>query len=439
MKSLSKLKISQIDLSDIEMNGNFVTLFQQILQNHLSYDLLQVKSEHFGEMYYILNTELIGEILIQNASKLIKVPHGNKILERFIGNSVFVSNGEEHRNQRRWMSPVFQKKQLESLSDSIRDEVQQYVSSWETSQSVNVFEAMLELTIRIISRNILGDQGRAEQLELVSQTLNSLLAIFMTQRPLTEQEDEEAERLITSLDTVIFEEIRERREKPEHYDDLLNMLVQARKPDDSIEEANVEIRNNVGTLFLAGYEATATALTWTLHLLTRYPEVQLRMQEELDRVLKGKAPGIEDVTNLAYTNQIILESLRLYPPSYQIGRVVTENITLGDTVIPVNAVVMFSQYVMHRHPHFFSQPEKFIPERFSDTFLRELDKYAFFPFGIGNRICIGKGLSLNMLVMIMAAIGQRYNFASTGDCEAAPVTLTTLNNQHPIVMKITER
>lgn len=421
-----------------EFGGNLVHLFEKVLDQYLDYDLLQMNVAGFGNVYYLLNTDLMREIIAKNSPKLIKIPHGNKVLERFIGDSVFVSNGPVHKNQRRWMNPVFNKKQFDLLTLGIVECTQAYIDNWEDGEEIDMMSSMMELVIQIIAANIFGSQNK-DTLDLISRTLNRLLQVFATPRPLTAEEEQEVEDLIIAFDEIVYEGIKRRRSNPDQYQDLLSMLVVAQSQSESSQGTDQEIRNNIGTLFLAGYEATATTLTWTGYMLAKHEELDKKLVDELEHILSGRTPELADVPNLLYTNQLLLESMRLFPPSYQIGRKVIEDIELAGETIPEGSVLLFSQYIMHRHPRYFSHPLAIQPERFSREFIDQLDNYAYFPFGLGSRICLGKDFSLVMLALMTAVITESYQFELVGGENVEPLTLTTLVPQNGITLKVRKR
>ncbi|WP_459501041.1 cytochrome P450 [Bacillus sp. C1] len=440
MESTTNLKIVNLESSPKDFAGNLVDLFEKIMKQHSDdVDMLQITMKEFGNIYYVLNAELVGKILAKSSSKIIKVPHGHKVLERFIGDSVFVSNGKDHKNQRRWINPAFNKKRFDVMTDGIVNCTQEFISNWKNGDEINIFNQMMDLAIRIITKNMFGEQINSEQFELINQTLNRLLQIFVIPRPLTQEEEQEVEGLIASFDEVVYTGIQLRKKNSEQFHDLLSMLVQAQSKSEYAEGTEQEMRNNVATMFLAGYEATATALTWTWYLLAQHPEVENKFWDELDTVLSENLPDFLDVQKLKYTNQIFLESMRLYPPSHQIGRAVIEDIELEDYTISKGSVLTFNQYIMHRSQKYFTNPNEFNPERFTNEFIRNLDKNAYFPFGLGSRICIGKDFSLVLLVLVAAVIGKQYRFELLNKEPVRPVALTTLVPETEIKMKVFKR
>jgi len=436
MDSITSYKKYVFQETPEEFGGNLVHFFEKVLAEYLDYDIVQMNTQGFGNVYYILNTDLMRELIAKNSSRMIKIPHGNKVLERFIGDSVFVSNGTVHKNQRRWMNPVFNKKQMDQLTDGIAECTQSFIENWKDGEEIDGLSSMMELVIRVIVTNIFGSHDK--NLDLISRTLNRLLQVFATPRPLTAEEEQEVEELIVAFDEMVYSGIKLRKTAPEQYNDLLSMLITAQNNSESAQGTEQEIRNNIGTLFLAGYEATATTLIWTLYLLASQPEMDQKLISELNQVLDGRPPELTDVPNLLYTNQLLLESMRLFPPSYQIGRKVTEDIELPGETVSEGSVLLFSQYIMHRHPRYFSHPLDIKPERFSRQFIGQLDNYAYFPFGLGSRICLGKDLSLVMLAIMTAVIAKDFRFELANDHSVEPLTLTTLipkDKIHLIVRK----
>ena len=180
-----------------------------------------------------------------------------------------------------------------------------------------------------------------------------------------------------------------------------------------------ELRDETMTLYLAGHETTALTLAWTWVLLSQHPHVEDKLVDEWRRVLQGRTPTPEDIANLPYTNAVITESMRLYPPVYLLGREATTDLELGGYRVKHGHTVLMSQWVNHRDPDYFPQPEVFKPERWQDGLARRLPKFAYYPFGGGQRICVGNSFALMEAAIILATVGQRYRFTLDDDAEIA--------------------
>jgi cytochrome P450 len=238
------------------------------------------------------------------------------------------------------------------------------------------------------------------------------------------------------LDRVIYDIIAERRASGKDTGDLLSMLLLAQDEEGEGSLSDEQVRDEVLTLFLAGHETTANALTWGWYLLSQNPDAAERMHREIEQVLGGRTPSLEDLPKLPYTSGVFSETLRLYPPAWAIGRRALEDIELGGFLIPARCVILMSPYVTHRDPRWFSEPDAFRPERWlSEDASRP--KFAYFPFGGGARVCIGERFAGMEGVLLLAAIAQKWSFALQPGHKVQPQAQITLRPKFG--MKMTAR
>jgi cytochrome P450 len=220
---------------------------------------------------------------------------------------------------------------------------------------------------------------------------------------------------------------------------MLSLLLQAHY-DDGTRMTDQQVRDEVVTLFVSGSETNGEALTWTCWLLTQHPEVESRVRDEVDRVLGDRPACAGDLPNLTYTNMVLAESMRLYPPTWLFVRVAVDDDTLpGGAVIPAGAKIYLSQYVMHRHPRFFPDPDRFDPERFAEDARRTIPQCAYFPFGAGVRLCIGEHLARMESALTLASIVQRVRLAAMPQPPPDPQPRMTLRPRRPIRLRVVER
>jgi len=200
-----------------------------------------------------------------------------------------------------------------------------------------------------------------------------------------------------------------------------------------------QLRDEVLTIFLAGYETAANALTWTWYLLSQNPQASAKLYAEVDRVLNGKIATVEDLPQLKYTEMVVSESMRLYPPAWIMGRKAKEDFPLGGYRLPARTSVFFSQYIMHRNPLYFTDPLQFEPERFTPDRKAALPKFAYFPFGGGNRQCIGEGFAWMELILVLATLAQKWKFELLPGHPVVPQPLITLRPKHGMMLTLTPR
>jgi len=241
-----------------------------------------------------------------------------------------------------------------------------------------------------------------------------------------------------ALDALVYRIIREHHENGAQGDDLLSMLMQARDEDGG-RMSDAQLRDEAVTLLLAGHETTALVLSWTWYLLSRNPAVEAELHAELDRVLGDRPPSPSDLPALRYTENVILESMRLYPPAYAIGREALRDCKIGEYDVPAGTTLIMSAWVMHRDPRWFDDPLTFRPERWADGLAQRLPRHVYRPFGGGPRICIGNTFAMMEAVLLLATIGRRFRFTAVDNREIKPFPTITLRPQGGVPMRVERR
>jgi cytochrome P450 len=246
-------------------------------------------------------------------------------------------------------------------------------------------------------------------------------------------------RVVRRLDNIIYGFIKERRVSGQDRGDFLSMLLHAQDADDGSRMNDKQVRDEAMTLFLAGHETTANALTWTWYLLSQHPEVEAKLAAELHSVLDGRSPTVADLPQLRYTEMVIMESMRIFPPVYAFGREAIRECTLGGYRVPKGTTVIMSQWVMHRDARYFDDPEQFLPERWANGLAKRLPKFAYFPFGGGPRICIGNSFAMMEAILLLATMVPKFRFTVLPDHPVIPRTTVTLRPEHGIKGVLTKR
>jgi len=246
-------------------------------------------------------------------------------------------------------------------------------------------------------------------------------------------------RIIRGLDAIIYRFIAQRRKDGQDRGDLLSLLLRARDEDDGQGMTDQQVRDEAMTLFLAGHETTALVLAWTWWLLSQNPRVEEALAAEVKEALDGRLPTVDDLPRLSYTEKVVTESMRLYPPVWTIGRETTVDCTIGGFQVPRGTTLLMPQWVVHRDERFFSQPEAFLPERWTEEFTRRLPKFAYFPFGGGPRLCIGNNFALMELVLVLACITQRFRFTLQPGFDVKPWATFTLRPEKGVATLLTKR
>ena len=368
-------------------------------------------------LYYLGHPDAIRDVLVTHQNKFKK----SRMLERarvLLGDGLLTSEGDQHRRQRRLVQPAFHRDRLADYGAVMVDRAAKVRETWEPGRSYDVLQEMMRLTLAIVAKTLFSTDVDSEADEIgaaLTQVFDLFEIILMPFSEVLEKLPLPAvrrfQRARKRLDETIYRLIAERRAQGNDAGDLLSMLLLARDEDGqggvSSGMTDVQVRDEALTLFLAGHETTADALTWAWYLLSQNPEAEAAFHAELDRVLAGRLPSFDDLPQLRYTEAVFSETLRLYPPAWGIGRRALEDYPVGDFVIPALSVVLMSPYAVHRDPRWFPDPPAFRPERwFSEDAARP--KFAYFPFGGGARVCIGERFAWMEGTLLLAALAQRW-------------------------------
>jgi cytochrome P450 len=394
------------------------------------------------EHLYLLNApQLVKDVLVTHQDSFFK-GRGLESARRVLGNGLLTSEGETHRRQRRLIQPAFHRERIASYADVMTSVAEQTQRDWIDGAPVDISREMMRLTLTIVGRTLFGADvdalsarvGRAVTVVSDSFWL-TMLPLFdvLIRLPLPAFRRMRAARV--ELDRIVYELIAERRRAPGDRGDLLSMLLMAQDDeDDGGRMTDAQVRDEAKTLFLAGHETTANALAWTWHLLGGAPEIEARLHAEVDRVLNGRPPTIHDLPSLSFVEQVVTESMRLYPPAWIIGRRAVEDYAAGDYVIPARSIVVVSPYVLHRDARFFPESDRFMPERWTPEFRASLPPFAYFPFGGGARRCIGESFAWMELLLVVSTLAQRWRFRPVPGETPVPQAVVTLRMKHGLKM-----
>lgn len=368
--------------------------------------------------------------------------------KRLLGEGLLTSEGEHHRRQRRLAQPAFHRKRIDSYGAAMVDYAARDSARWRDGETLDISHEMMRLTLAIVGKTLFDADVESDTDEIGS-ALTELLELFqMLLLPYSEYLERlplPANRRFTraraKLDAVIYRIINERRASGADRGDLLSMLLLAQDEEGaSGSMTDEQIRDEALTIFLAGHETTANALAWTWHLLAQNPDAEAKLHAELDAVLvDGRLPTVEDLPRLRYTEMVLAESMRLYPPAWVVGRLAVKEYAVGDYVAATGTLVLISQYVLHRDPRFFPDPLRFDPERWTPEAKEARPQYAYFPFGGGARRCIGEGFAWMEGTLIIAAIARRWRMRLVPDHPVVPHPRMTLRAKHGIRMKMEDR
>jgi cytochrome P450 len=393
----------------------------------------------FGMQIYLLNhPDMIESVLVKNYRNCTKDRRRRLgSIRQIFGNGLLTSEGEFWRNQRRMVQPAFHRERIAAYGDAMVACTERMIADWEPGETRDIHRDMMELTLDIMGKTLFS-ADTSEKSQEVGAAIDVIAHYFSSQsvylRPLGFLPTPgrlRCERAISRLDTVIHDIIRKRRDERREHHDLLAMLMQT-EDEDGNHMSDQQLRDEVMTFFLAGHETTALALSWTWFLLAQHPEIESRLKAELKNVLNGRSPNFADLQHLRYTEMIVKESMRLYPPAWLISREAKRDLEINGYPIRKGAQVLMSQWVMHRDPRYFDRPDKFDPERWASEQIKALPKFAYFPFGGGPRLCIGNSYAMMEAVLILATAAQRFHMTLAPDQNITPLPSITLRPKNGV-------
>ncbi len=382
-----------------------------------------------GTQFVLVNhPDLIRDILVTHQRSFAK----GQALERareVLGTGLLTSEGEFHLRQRRLAQPAFHRDRIAAYATAMVHYAARWRDRWTNGATVDMHDEMMHLTLAVVGKTLFDADVEAESreigvaLETVLTSFTSMMLPFWRLRArLPLPSSRRLARARARLDTTIFRMIADRRASGEDRGDLLSMLIRATDVDgDGTGMSDAQLRDEALTIFLAGHETTANALTWTWYLLSQHDAVAARLHAEVDAL--GGEPTFADLARLPYTRQVIAESMRLYPPAYAIGRRTLEPYACGAFALPAKTVVITSPYLQHHDARWFPDPERFEPDRWTPEQIALRPKFSYFPFGAGTRICIGEQFAWTEAMLMLATLAQQWR--------------ATLVPGHPVVLQPT--
>ncbi len=367
------------------------------------------------QLYFVSDPAVIDEILVKKAESFRK-DRTSRLLGRVVGQGLLVNEGEPWRRQRRLMQPAFHQRHLQTYADLMVDAVERAAAGWRAGEVRNVHDDMMGVTMTIVAEALFGTDvaGSATRvggaISSMMEEFGRILGLAARFQPPAWVPTRANRRFRASarqIDGIIQSIIAQRKQSPSQREDLLSLLIDARDEDGG-GMSDTQIRDEAMTLFLAGHETTALALTYALYLLAQHPEHQARVAGEAARVLGGRRARFDDLAALTETEQVVLETMRLYPPAWALGRQALTDVEVGGFHFPRGAEFVMSPWVVHRDPQLFADPERFDPRRWRDDLQRRLPRFAYFPFGGGPRVCIGNRFAMMEAKLVLATLLQRF-------------------------------
>ena len=385
---------------------------------------------------FINHPDMIEDVLVNKARKFEK----GRVMKaniRLFGQGLLTSEGDFWLRQRRLAQPAFHRARVAAYGETMVQYAERAMRTWRNGEVRDIHEEMMQITLQVVGKTLFN-ADLAHDTREVGDTLEILLKLaadfgksILIPLWVPTPRNLRARLGIRRIEKIIYRIIAQRRAEGGDTGDLLSMLL-AVQDEDGSRMTDMQLRDETITLFLAGHETTANALSWTLWLLAQNPEVERKFHAELDAVLGGRAPSVEDMPKLVYTGHVLSESMRLYPPAWGMARLVREEVEVaGYKLLPGNGVA-FAQWIVHRDRRWFDEPGKFLPERWEGDLAKRLPRFAYFPFGGGPRQCIGSSFALMEATLILATVAQKFRFRLVPGHPVTPLASITLRPAHGI-------
>jgi cytochrome P450 len=413
-------------------------------------DIIHFKFGPTYDVYLLTNPEYVREMLVKNAEKMVKWKRHAKIIEKVAGtHNMLIMEGDDWRVNRKLVSPAFHTQRIKHYIDLMAKHTNKLLESWQDGAVVDMHLQMAAVTMGIIGEVLFDIDDIEKDAAELSNALKVLIEMFMlegtailptpdwvpTPRNLSENE---AMRIVDEFVTAI---VKKRRAEGKDHGDVMSALLSAVDEDDGGKMTDRQVRDTLITLFTAGHDTTALVMTWTLYLLSQNAEVQEKLYQEVLSVMKGDAPTLEELATMKYTDQVLKESMRLYPPAWSLFlRETIAPVEIGGHTIPEGSVIYISPYVMHHNARLWENPHGFDPSRFEGDYKETHHPYAYMPFGGGPRVCAGSHLAEMKSEVILATLVKHFKFeASEANQHVPPKPLFTLHPDGEVPLRVRRR
>jgi cytochrome P450 len=391
--------------------------------------------------------DLVRDLLVTHQRQMVK-GRGLEQAKRLLGEGLLTSEGEFHLRQRRLAQPAFHRERIAGYAATMVDYADRHGARWRDGQPVDAAQEMMRLTLAIAGKTLFDVDVETEAAEIGAAVSTAISAFNFSLLPFSERLErlpfsplKRFERARDRLDRTIYRMIAERRAEGAHdRGDLLSMLLAARDTEgDGGGMTDRQLRDEVMTIFLAGHETTANLLTWTWHLLAQHPDVERRLHAEVDAALGDRLPTAADLPGLGYVRQVIAESMRLYPPAWVVGRRNLVPYRVRGYEVPAGALLLASQFIVHRDQRWWPDPERFDPDRWAPDAPADRPKFAYFPFGAGTRICIGEQFAWTEGILVLATLARHWRLRPAPDQRIALDPSITLRPKFGMRMVVERR
>jgi cytochrome P450 len=431
--------------------ANPILLFQHLASTYGDIAHYKIGWNH---IVFLNHPDYVREVLVVQNDNFTKERTVRRT-KMLLGEGMITAEGAQHRLQRQIAQPAFHRQRIPEYAATIVHEAASMREGWRHGEERNIAIDMMHLTLNVVASTLFATDLREEANEL-ADAINRIMGLynFLVMLPAAEWLVHMRPpglaafvRARKRIDAVVYRMIAAHRLQDQSRQNecrknsgnasLLDLMLAA-SPDQS-PESEQSLRDQVITIFLAGYETVANALSWTWYLLAQNPECERRFHEEIDRELQGRLPSFDDVPRLRYVEMVLAESMRLFPPAWAMGRHARQDFQLGEYFLPAKTTLLMSQFVTHRDPRFFPNPLRFDPERFTPEAKSRRAKFTYFPFGAGVRQCIGESFAWMQGVLLLATIAQKWKLRLVPGHRVEPEPLITLRPKYGIKMLVEAR
>ena len=400
----------------------------------------------FRRAFLVYHPDAIEQVLVTRNRDYQKSP-GVRLLRSLFGDGLLLSEGDFWLRQRRLVQPAFHRQRVSAYGEVMTAYTTRRLAQWKEGTTVEINAEMMALTQAIVAKTLfdadVADETRTvgDAIQVLMEDFNVRIGSLLQLLPdwVPTPANVKARRAIRRLDAIVYRMLAERRRSTEDRGDLLSILLHAQDADDGSRMTDTQVRDEVMTLFIAGHETTAVALSWIWYLLSHHPEVDARLAEELRAVLEGRPPTAADLPRLTYAEMVVTEAMRLYPPAYALGRQAITRTEVAGHPIPARVIVIVPTWVVHRDARWFPDPDAFRPERWADGAARQLPRFAYLPFGGGPRQCIGSSFAMMEAVLLLATIAQHFRLTLLPGQAVTPTPYVTLRPEPGMRMLLTRR
>jgi cytochrome P450 len=422
---------------------NFLGFLERVAREHGDIVYFRMGPQ---DVYFLNHPDYIKDVLVTRQQNFIK-GRALQRSKRLLGEGLLTSEGEHHRRQRRLAQPAFHRNRIASYADVMTEYGARSAARWRDGEQLDISQEMMRLTLAIVGKTLF-DADVEEEAQEIGEALATILGLFnamllpfselLEKLPLPQNKRFKVAK--RRLDDTIYRIIEERRQSGSDHGDLLSMLLLSQDEEGTGSMSDEQVRDEAMTLFLAGHETTSNALTWTWYLLSQNETEEARLYAEIDEVLGGRErPLFEDIERLHYTEMVLAETMRLYPPAWALGRLATKETEVGGYKITPGSLVIMSQYVMHRDARFFPDPTRFDPERWTPEARESRPQFSYFPFGAGVRRCIGESFAWMEGILLIATLARRWRMRHVEGHPVELQPLITLRPKHGMLMTVHKR